>query len=136
VRWLGVEALVRWRARATRAVSPDVFIPIAERTGLILPLGAWVLRESIAQMHRWDRQAPESRLVVNVNISTRQLERPGLLAVVDELVAEGWTPPGWSWRSPRQLSRSTVKRRPRRCTSSAHAVCAWPWTTSGPATPP
>jgi hypothetical protein len=73
-------------------VSPEVFIPIAERTGLILPLGEWVLRESFQQLQRWDRQSPPSSLILNVNISTRQLERPGLLAVVDELLADGLDP--------------------------------------------
>jgi EAL domain-containing protein (putative c-di-GMP-specific phosphodiesterase class I) len=51
-----------------------------------------VLRKSVAQMKDWDLQAPQSRLVVNVNVSTRQLERPGLLAVIDELISEGLDP--------------------------------------------
>jgi diguanylate cyclase (GGDEF)-like protein len=88
----GVEALVRWRDAARGLVSPEVFIPIAERTGLIHPLGTWVLRESVAQLQRWDLQAPGSDVVMNVNVSTRQLERPGLLAVVDELIAGGLDP--------------------------------------------
>jgi diguanylate cyclase (GGDEF)-like protein len=88
----GVEALVRWDDPLRGPVSPAEFIPIAEDTGLILPLGAWVLRESVAQLQRWDRQAPQSDLVMNVNVSTRQLERPGLLALVDELIAEGLEP--------------------------------------------
>jgi diguanylate cyclase (GGDEF)-like protein len=88
----GVEALVRWTDPVRGRVSPEAFIPIAERTGLILPLGAWVLRESVEQMKRWDLQAPQSRLVMNVNISTRQLERPGLLALVDELISHGLDP--------------------------------------------
>jgi diguanylate cyclase (GGDEF)-like protein len=88
----GVEALVRWQDDTHGLVDPALFVPIAERSGLILPLGAWVLRESVAQMQHWDRQAPQSGLVMNVNVSTRQLERPGLLAVVDQLITEGLDP--------------------------------------------
>ena len=88
----GVEALVRWNDATRGPVSPELYIPIAERTGLIVALGTWVLRESIAQLHRWDQQAPRSPLVMNVNVSTRQLERPGLLAVIDELISDGLDP--------------------------------------------
>jgi diguanylate cyclase (GGDEF)-like protein len=89
----GVEALIRWRHGTQGLVSPEVFIPIAERTGLILPLGSWVLREAVAQLQRWDLQAPQfAAMILNVNISTRQLERPGLLCVVDELIAGGLDP--------------------------------------------
>jgi EAL domain-containing protein (putative c-di-GMP-specific phosphodiesterase class I) len=72
-----VEALVRWRTPRAGWCHPEVFIPIAERTGLSHPLGTWVLRESVAQLQRWDLQAPGSDVVMNVNVSTRQLERPG-----------------------------------------------------------
>ena len=73
----GVEALVRWAHPARGTVPPDEFIPVAERTGLIVPLGQWVLREACRQFVRWSvlhgARAPE---VLNVNVSGRQLREP------------------------------------------------------------
>lgn len=88
----GVEALARWHDEARGDVSPAEFIAVAERSGLILPLGEWVLRTATSCLQRWNAQAPGSRLVLNVNVSPRQLERHGFLAVVDELVAAGLDP--------------------------------------------
>ncbi|MBW3646167.1 MAG: EAL domain-containing protein [Actinobacteria bacterium] len=88
----GVEALVRWHDDARGDVSPVDFIPVAEDSGLILALGEWVLRSAAAQLQRWNEQAPGMPLVLSVNVSTRQLERPGLLAVVDDLLAHGLDP--------------------------------------------
>ncbi len=88
----GVEALVRWHDDVRGDVSPAEFIPIAEQTGLILPLGEWVLREAVSQLQRWNQQTPGTALVVNVNVSTRQLERRGLLTTVDDLLAHGLDP--------------------------------------------
>ena len=67
----GIEALVRWEHPQRGTVSPTEFIPIAEATGLVVPLGRWVLREACRQTHQWnhDREVP---LVVAVNVSPRQ----------------------------------------------------------------
>ncbi|MFN2522552.1 MAG: EAL domain-containing protein [Mycobacteriales bacterium] len=88
----GVEALVRWSDEDRGSVSPADFIPVAEETGLILPLGEWVLREAAAQLGRWNAQLPGSGLTVSVNVSTRQLERHGLLTAVDQLITAGLDP--------------------------------------------
>jgi EAL domain-containing protein (putative c-di-GMP-specific phosphodiesterase class I) len=73
----GVEALIRWRHPGRGIVAPDDFIPIAEDTGLILPIGRWVLEVACAAAAGW--QSPERRLSVAVNISGRQLDAGGLV---------------------------------------------------------
>ncbi len=86
----GVEALARWRHPVRGPVSPAEFVPVAEETGLVVPLGEWVLRDAVAQMGAWDAQHREHPLSVSVNVSTRQLERPAeLLAVLDDLLERG-----------------------------------------------
>jgi diguanylate cyclase (GGDEF)-like protein len=85
----GFEALVRWQHPERGLVPPDGFIPIAEETGLILPLGVWVLREACRQMRAWDREFPEcADLAINVNLSARQCLDPALVTHVAEVLAE------------------------------------------------
>ena len=67
----GVEALVRWEHPQRGPVSPTEFIPIAEATGLVVPLGRWVLHEACRQTHQWNRKR-EVPLAVAVNVSPRQ----------------------------------------------------------------
>lgn len=72
----GFEALVRWQHPTRGIVSPSEFIPLAEETGLIVPLGQWVLEESCRQMREWQEQSPANRtLTVSVNLSGKQLSR-------------------------------------------------------------
>lgn len=81
-RAVGVEALVRWQD-GNGVVRPDEFIPVAEETGLIIPIGEWVLRESCRQLVGWregERCSPEQR--VSVNVSARQLAQPDFADVV------------------------------------------------------
>jgi diguanylate cyclase (GGDEF)-like protein/PAS domain S-box-containing protein len=80
-RLVGVEALLRWNNPTLGAVSPVQFIPIAETTGLILPIGEWVMREACAQALRW-RERFATDLPVAVNLSARQFRRADLLASV------------------------------------------------------
>jgi diguanylate cyclase (GGDEF)-like protein len=80
---LGHEALVRWNHPKRGIVSPDAFISIAEETGLIVPLGAWVLREACTQGRRFQRLAPQwSSLTMSVNISGVQLNQPDLVETI------------------------------------------------------
>jgi diguanylate cyclase (GGDEF)-like protein len=73
-RILGVEALVRWHHPERGLVPPLEFIPVAEATGLIIPLGAWVLREACAQAQRWrDASSRFQDFLLSVNVSARQL---------------------------------------------------------------
>ncbi|MDA0138455.1 EAL domain-containing protein [Solirubrobacter deserti] len=73
-RIVGVEALVRWEHPERGMVSPADFVPVAEETGLIVPLGAWVLDEACRQLARWQ----DDSIYVSVNLSGRQLAVPGL----------------------------------------------------------
>lgn len=69
---VGVEALVRWPQKDAGLIGPDMFIPFAEETGLIIPLGRWVLEESCRQIRRWEVESGHS-LTVSVNLSPSQL---------------------------------------------------------------
>ena len=75
-RMTGVEALVRWKHPGRGMVSPGEFIPVAEHTGLILPLGHWVLQTACRQLVEWSRQPATQRLTMAVNVSTRQFRQP------------------------------------------------------------
>ncbi|MFG1925818.1 putative bifunctional diguanylate cyclase/phosphodiesterase [Cryptosporangium sp. NPDC048952] len=80
----GVEALVRWHDPERGVIPPDQFIPVAERSGLILPLGRWVLQEACRQAVRWPG------VYVCVNVSPRQLDDPSFVAdVADALASSG-----------------------------------------------
>ena len=92
-RIVGVEALVRWRHPERGLVGPDDFIPLAEDSGLINELGHWVLREACSQGQRWVERFPGRRFTVSVNVSPRQLTRPGFLAELEGvLAATGFDP--------------------------------------------
>ncbi len=82
-----VEALVRWQHPEHGLVSPVDFIPLAEDTGLIVPLGAWVLREALRQLKEWDDDGGP-RVRVAVNLSVQQLERGDLDKSVSDLLTE------------------------------------------------
>ncbi|WP_393074776.1 putative bifunctional diguanylate cyclase/phosphodiesterase [Streptomyces sp. LN704] len=87
----GAEALVRWLHPQHGVLGPDQFIPLAEHTGLIVPLGRWVLEQSVRQARQWqERHAGPAPLRINVNLSPCQLTHPGLVQdTVDILEREG-----------------------------------------------
>jgi diguanylate cyclase (GGDEF)-like protein len=91
---IGFEALVRWEHPEKGLMPPDEFLGIAEETGLIVPIGAWVLQEACAQAARWAVESSnERRLTVAVNFSARQLLDPDILSIVDgALAAAGLDP--------------------------------------------
>jgi diguanylate cyclase (GGDEF)-like protein len=81
--WTSLETLIRWKHPERGFVSPDVFIPIAERTGLIVPLGDWILRTALRQAAQWrDRYGSAAPAEIGVNVSARQLREPGFAADV------------------------------------------------------
>ncbi|HEX5829130.1 MAG TPA: EAL domain-containing protein, partial [Candidatus Limnocylindrales bacterium] len=82
-RVVGMEALLRWHHPVRGLVSPLSFIPLAEETGLILPIGRWVLETACRQVREWQRRIPAARdLVVSVNLSARQFAQADLVGNV------------------------------------------------------
>jgi diguanylate cyclase (GGDEF)-like protein len=82
-----VEALVRWNHPRRGVVAPDAFIPLAEETGLIVPLGQWVLEEACRQAREWhDRFPSRLPIVMSVNLSARQFQHPDLVADIEGAV--------------------------------------------------
>ncbi|MFJ7996300.1 putative bifunctional diguanylate cyclase/phosphodiesterase [Streptomyces sp. NPDC096310] len=94
----GAEALVRWSHPQHGVLGPDRFIPLAEHTGLIVPLGRWVLEQSVRQARFWQQELPEGALGrplrINVNLSPTQLHHPGLVADTVEVLERVGLPPG------------------------------------------
>lgn len=86
-RIVGMEALVRWHSPELGAVSPAEFIPLAEDSGLIIPIGEWVLRTACAQSKRWQDRGL-ARLRVAVNLSARQFREPNLSAKIRQTLDE------------------------------------------------
>ncbi len=82
----GAEALVRWQKPDGQFVFPDSFIPLAEETGLILPIGEWVLREACAQLARW--QAQGLWIQVAVNLSVKQFHAGNLVELVSDILKD------------------------------------------------
>src|SRR3712207_6666124 len=90
----GVEALVRWTHPERGPIGPAVFIPAAERTGLIVPLGAWILEEACRQAVRWRHDLGDAApTTVGVNVSARQLREAGFAAEVDAVLRRTGLPP-------------------------------------------
>jgi diguanylate cyclase (GGDEF)-like protein/PAS domain S-box-containing protein len=88
-RIVGFEALVRWEHPVNGMIAPDKFIPIAEETGTIVPIGEWTLRRAFEQAVIWRRNiGPTRPLKVNVNLSRRQLIQPGLIPSLEKLMDE------------------------------------------------
>jgi diguanylate cyclase (GGDEF)-like protein len=90
---VGMEALIRWEHPDRGLLSPDQFIPLAEETGLILPLGAWMLDHSLRQLAQWRREVPEAAdLWIAVNLSPRQLTDPDLTHKISRSLRESGIP--------------------------------------------
>lgn len=88
----GFEALVRWQDPTRGMVRPDQFIPIAEETGLIVPLGRWILRTACRTLARWRQQYGRAALTMNVNLSRRQLLDAELVAFVNQVLVDHHLP--------------------------------------------
>jgi diguanylate cyclase (GGDEF)-like protein/PAS domain S-box-containing protein len=79
----GFEALIRWSHPSRGLIAPELFIPLAEESGMIVPIGRWVLEQAIGQVTAWDRRHQSARsLSISVNVSTVQLTAPGLFSDV------------------------------------------------------
>ncbi|HKQ06290.1 MAG TPA: EAL domain-containing protein [Blastocatellia bacterium] len=85
----GFEALIRWQHPTQGFIPPVQFIPVAEETGLILPIGDWVMRQSCRQLHAWHQQFPiKPPLTVSVNLSGKQFMQPDLIKQIEGILAE------------------------------------------------
>jgi diguanylate cyclase (GGDEF)-like protein len=92
---MGLEALVRWQHPERGLLGPGEFISLAEETGLIVPLGTWVLRDACRRAVVWQRSRPADQpLTLRVNVSARQLAQDSLRATVAEVIAETGIEPG------------------------------------------
>jgi diguanylate cyclase (GGDEF)-like protein len=90
----GVEALVRWERPGAGTVAPAHFVPLAEETGLIVPIGAFVLEQACQQARQWREETGDGPpLTVSVNLSARQLLDPGLVPLVEATLTRTGTPP-------------------------------------------
>lgn len=83
---VGVEALVRWKHPHRGLVPPFEFIPVAEQTGLIVPLGAWVLETACKQLKVWSRRSPTAAFTIAVNVSARQFRQPDFVEAVRKVL--------------------------------------------------
>ncbi|ACK64902.1 response regulator receiver modulated diguanylate cyclase/phosphodiesterase [Rippkaea orientalis PCC 8801] len=81
---VGFEALIRWQHPKKGFISPGEFIPIAEETGLIIPIGQIVLKEACQQLKTWQEKLPKAKnLTISVNLSSQQLKEPEILQHID-----------------------------------------------------
>jgi EAL domain-containing protein (putative c-di-GMP-specific phosphodiesterase class I) len=90
---VGFEALMRWEHPQRGAIGPDVFIPIAEQSGIVLELGGFALREATNQASLWTKNRAESLPYVSVNLATQQLNDPLLMTMIDEALCESGLAP-------------------------------------------
>ncbi|MEA2393177.1 MAG: hypothetical protein QOJ82_1068 [Solirubrobacteraceae bacterium] len=89
----GVECLLRWEDPERGSVAPAQFIPVAEQSGLIVPIGTWVLQEACRQASHWLRMRPDEPLNVSVNVSALQLVQPDFADIVAAALAAAAAPP-------------------------------------------
>ena len=105
-RIVSIESLIRWRHPTRGLITPDRFISLAEQTGLIVPIGRWVLREACQQLSRWQSQMPQTApRTVSVNLSARQLHDPDLVKDVMAAIAESGLRP---WQLTLELTESMM----------------------------
>jgi EAL domain-containing protein (putative c-di-GMP-specific phosphodiesterase class I) len=83
----GLEALVRWRHPKWGLIAPAQFMDVAEESGLVVPLGAWVLEEACVAAVEWNRRHPAKPLVMAVNLSAKQFQQPDLCEQVSRVLA-------------------------------------------------
>lgn len=92
MRIVGCEALIRWQNAELGLVSPDQFIPLAEEIGLIVPIGEWLLRETVMKVAGWQKELT-TPLRLAVNVSARQFGGNGILSFVEQVLKDSGLPP-------------------------------------------
>lgn len=118
-RLVGVEVLLRWQHPERGFVSPGEFIPLAEETGFILPIGQWVLDEACAQLKRWAEKPATQSLVVSVNVSARQFQQADFVAQIQASLDRHGVNPN---RLKLELTESTVVKDIELAVSQMHAL--------------
>ena len=109
-RIMGFEALIRWQHPTRGLLSPAFFLDMAEETGLIVPIGYWVLREACSQLSVWHKQFPMSKpLSVNVNLSSKQFTDPALVQEMDNIIHESGVNPYCLWL---EITESVIMENP------------------------
>jgi diguanylate cyclase (GGDEF)-like protein/PAS domain S-box-containing protein len=103
--WIGAEALLRWAHPERGLVAPTEFIPLAEETGLIMPIGRWVLRTACETLSAWADDRRTRNLHLSVNVSARQFNQADFVAEVDEALRATGAPPA---RLMLELTESVV----------------------------
>lgn len=84
---VGMEALLRWNNEELGNVSPGEFIPVAENTGIIIPIGEWVFRNVCNQLKKWEKSG-RKLMTVSINLSFRQFQDPGLVQMMQRIIEE------------------------------------------------
>ncbi|XQQ07930.1 MAG: EAL and GGDEF domain-containing protein [Leptolyngbya sp. IPPAS B-1204] len=109
----GFEALVRWQHPERGLIPPTEFIPLAEDTGLIVPLGQWILTEACRQLGQWQRQfSPDMPLSVSVNLSTKQFSQPSLLDQISQLLRHPDLQNAWNLNLKLEITESAIMENP------------------------
>lgn len=85
---IGVEALIRWYDTVDGMISPGKFIPIAEESGLIIPLGEWVIREAVNQLTIWERDPIKNKWRISINVSYKQFEQDDFVTMIESILIE------------------------------------------------
>ncbi|MDE2361896.1 MAG: EAL domain-containing protein [Hyphomicrobiales bacterium] len=111
---VSMEALLRWRHPTKGMISPAVFIPLAEESGLILPLGEWVLKRACADAAAWP-----ARVSVAVNVSSLQIAQPNFADLVDDVLRETGLAPA---RLQIEITESVLLQNDRRTLAELHAL--------------
>lgn len=85
---VGVEALLRWNDPEHGMISPGEFIPLAEESGLIIPLGEWIMREAVKQIKIWENDSLKQSWRISVNVSNKQFEKDDFVSVIETIINE------------------------------------------------
>jgi len=117
----GAEALLRWEQPGQGMVFPGDFIPIAEETGLIVPIGEWVLRQACAQKRRWHDAGLFPDMRVAVNLSARQFKQQDIVRAVSDILEETRCPPAWL---ELEITESVVMESPEAAAETLHKLSA------------